>query len=299
MGAYGSPEFLPPSSNTNGDYSPLPNPPVKKCGGLKFAYAVLLILTILFAVDSVSCFYCIYIVPGICALIPAIGFAIAAHMVHSNIDAANVANGKATGRIYRKAINGYKGNGTNVNYLNPESALAYFRYHPIKTHNAGSVIACIAVPILASVAISTTVPANISFNDMQSAAAGLVSAPAAEPAPKKSVNESEYKKQCKSYDYKDILRNPTNYSGKKVKLSGNAYQVQNLGNHFQIILQLENSNGYVLVDYNLSESGKGRVLQGDDITVYGTCDGIQQMKTTTGGTTDTVKFSAQFVDVSK
>lgn len=299
MGAYGSPEFLPPSNSGNDGYPPPQNQSVKKCGGLKFAYAVLLILSIICTVDAVACFYCIYIIPGICALIPAIGFAIAAHMVHSNIDAANVANGKATARIYRKAISGYKSNGTNVNYLNPESALAYFRYHPIKPHNAGSVIACIAVPILASVAISAAVPANLSLTDIKSAAAGFTSSPTTEFAPKKSVNESEYKKQCKSYDYKDILRNPANYSGKKVKLSGNAYQVQNLGNHFQIILQFESSSGYVLIDYNLSESGKGRILQGDNITVYGTCDGIQQMKTTTGGTTDTVKFSAQFVDISK
>lgn len=90
----------------------------------------------------------------------------------------------------------------------------------------------------------------------------------------------EYASQCVSVDYSDVERNPDNYKGEKVKISGKVIQVSEglLGG---VTLRVSCNGNVWYVTYSRDE-GESRILENDTITCYGECDGVQSYLTVLG-----------------
>ena len=83
-----------------------------------------------------------------------------------------------------------------------------------------------------------------------------------------------YSKDCEIVDYNDVERNPDNYKGKKIKISGKVIQVSE-GLFDSVTLRVEESDGNVWYVTYSREDGESRILEKDSITCYGECDGIE------------------------
>lgn len=100
----------------------------------------------------------------------------------------------------------------------------------------------------------------------------------------KKVSKKEYKQSCESFDldkYKDILRNPDNYNGKKIKLKGKVTQViEGWFDSFTLYIEDKNGNTW---DMNYTyKDNESRKLEGDNITVYGELNGTAKSETILG-----------------
>jgi hypothetical protein len=305
MGAYGSPELFPPSDSN--EYANQPQKPqLKKCGGLKFAYTILLILTTLLALNTAFCFYCAYVVTAIYSLIPTIGLAVAAHMVHSNIDAVNVINGNATGRIHRQAIKKYRSNGTNVNYLTPESALAYFRYHPIKVNSAGKIIATAVIPFTICALLLSATPymnAQPTLQPVEQKTDSSLVRQSKNISSRQDETEAAYKASCRQYTYEQIARNPNSYKGKRIKLTAKVNQIQDVGNGTEMLLLEMSTNSSNTLDgslyalYSPKNDNEERILENDKVTLYGVMDGLQTYTTIMGNSRSVPKLTIEYRNI--
>ncbi|WOC33245.1 MULTISPECIES: OB-fold protein [Caproicibacterium] len=298
MGAYGSPEHLPPN-NQNFSYT-AGNPPPKKHTGQKVAYAVLFFLSAVFTLCTVSLLCGGYISTGILMAVETLGLMAATHMVHTNIDATNVANGIPTGRIYRKALNGYRSNGAVVNHLNPESAISYFRYHPIKMKSSGKIIAAVVAPFIVCLLISGILP--YSSDTTQQVQAGIHLYSSTSPVSKTST-EAEYKASCKTIAFQQIARNPNKYKGQNVKLTATVQQIQDTGDGTQMLLLEADSDSEHTSDsslyalYTPESENEDRILENDKITVYGVLNGLQTYTTVMGDSRSVPKINIRYRDI--
>lgn len=100
----------------------------------------------------------------------------------------------------------------------------------------------------------------------------------------KKVSKKEYKQSCESFDldkYNDILRNPDNYNGKRIKLKGKVTQVIE-GWFGSFTLYVEDKDGNTW-DMNYTyKDNESRKLDGDTITVYGELNGTAKSETVLG-----------------
>ena len=92
------------------------------------------------------------------------------------------------------------------------------------------------------------------------------------------ANEKEdYIADCSTPSYDDVARNPDNYEGRKVKISGSVIQVSesflNIFDTNSVDFRVETPEGIWYVTYSRPE-GESRILEGDYITCYGECDGV-------------------------
>lgn len=90
----------------------------------------------------------------------------------------------------------------------------------------------------------------------------------------------EYASQCITVDYSDVERNPDNYKGEKVKISGKVIQVSE-GFLDSVTLRVSCNGNVWYVTYSRKE-GESRILENDSITCYGECDGVQSYLTVLG-----------------
>lgn len=91
-----------------------------------------------------------------------------------------------------------------------------------------------------------------------------------------------YSKGCEIVVYNDVERNPDNYKGKKIKISGKVIQVSE-GLFDSVTLRLEESDGNVWYVTYQREDGESRILEKDNITCYGECDGVETYTSVLGG----------------
>lgn len=82
-----------------------------------------------------------------------------------------------------------------------------------------------------------------------------------------------YKNECETVSYGDIERNPEDYEGKKIKVSGKVIQVSE-GWLDGVTLRVDNNGETWYVTYTHKEN-ESRILEGDYITCYGVCDGVK------------------------
>ena len=95
-----------------------------------------------------------------------------------------------------------------------------------------------------------------------------------------NISEQDYKKLCKYYDYNDILRNPDKYKEKFCIVSGTVDQTIEGWLSDSIFITDSNGNKWGCVySYNKGES---KILEGDNITVYGELDGTTTSRTLLG-----------------
>ncbi len=107
--------------------------------------------------------------------------------------------------------------------------------------------------------------------------------------------KNSYIKKCKTYDYKTIQRKPDKHKGKNIKVSGTVIQVLE-GWFGSVGLRLEDSNGDVwYINYSYSD-GEDKILEDDNITVYGECTGTETYKTVLGSSVTVPSIDAEYIN---
>jgi hypothetical protein len=129
--------------------------------------------------------------------------------------------------------------------------------------------------------------------------------PSKVPSQKPPANPvAQYKKQCASYKYKDIARNPNSYKGKPAKFKGQVFQIQEAWGYDVILLQVTKGeygvwNDSIYIEYTPKSDNESRILQNDIITVYGELNGIKTYTTIWGSSASVPYLKAQYVDISQ
>lgn len=88
------------------------------------------------------------------------------------------------------------------------------------------------------------------------------------------ANKESYINQCETVDYADVERNPNQYKGKQIYVSGSVIQVSE-GLFNSVTLRVDQGGGNCwYVTYTRKDENESRILEGDWLTFYGECDGV-------------------------
>lgn len=110
----------------------------------------------------------------------------------------------------------------------------------------------------------------------------------------KQLERDEYINQCETVKYSDVERNPDNYDGRKVKISGKVVQVSE-GWFDSVTMRIDCSGNMWYVTYS-REEGESRILEGDSITCYGECDGVTSYTTILGSQVTIPSLKMEYYD---
>lgn len=114
-----------------------------------------------------------------------------------------------------------------------------------------------------------------------------------------STNLSSYQEVT----YDQIARTPDDYQDKEVKLSGQVMQVQNdAGGAIVLMWQNDDSDSLVMVYIDEADMPtNGKILEDDEVTIYGHGDGTQKYKTTLGAKNEVplIRSDATTIDSGK
>lgn len=97
------------------------------------------------------------------------------------------------------------------------------------------------------------------------------------------ADRDDYISQCETVSYSDVERNPDTYDGKYVKISGKVVQVME-GFFDSVTMRIDCDGNMWYVTYARSD-GESRILEGDRITCYGECDGVESYTSLIGQVT--------------
>lgn len=110
----------------------------------------------------------------------------------------------------------------------------------------------------------------------------------AEEKAKKEQEEKEFKASCQTYTFEQMARNPDNFKGTNVKITGEVVQVieglYSNGLRVNITPKGAYSTYYtdtIYVNY-VPEKGEDKILEDDIITIYGTAQGDYSYTSTLG-----------------
>jgi len=107
---------------------------------------------------------------------------------------------------------------------------------------------------------------------------------AAEAAMALSKAEAEEKKGYETgITYKQLARTPDEYEGKKVKFSGTVLQVVEGDSEVNLRVAANSNYNNILYVYYPSSITKVRVLEEDNVTLYGVSEGLYTYESTMGG----------------
>ena len=114
---------------------------------------------------------------------------------------------------------------------------------------------------------------------------------------KEASTKSDYVAKCQEYDYNEIQRNPDNYKDKYIKVSGKVIQVSN-GLFNSVTLRVNDANDntwYVTYSY---DKGESKILDSDNITVYGKSKGVTTYTSITGASITIPSVKASYIDIN-
>lgn len=102
----------------------------------------------------------------------------------------------------------------------------------------------------------------------------------AQVAAAKKEKRDNYISQCQTVSYSDVARNPSNYDGTKIKITGRVVQVAE-GLFDSVTMRIDCGGNMWYVTYS-REEGESRILEGDQIVGYGECSGVTSYTTVLG-----------------
>lgn len=115
---------------------------------------------------------------------------------------------------------------------------------------------------------------------------------------------TDYKKSCASYKYKDVLRNPEKYTGKKAYWFGEVLQVVDKTELYATYrvgvscTKYKYIGGYSCPDaIYVTYFGEGNFIEDDIVKMYGTMNGTETYTTVLGASVTIPKFTAQYIDL--
>ena len=112
-----------------------------------------------------------------------------------------------------------------------------------------------------------------------------------------TISEEEYKEMCNTYAYKDLARNPENFKGIKIVLSGEVIQVMESGKKLELRVNMDGDyDQTVYVKYTL-KNGEGRILEGDQINIYGTFEGLKTYTSVLGAEITLPRIDAKYIEL--
>ena len=94
------------------------------------------------------------------------------------------------------------------------------------------------------------------------------------------AEKDSYISQCETIAYSDVERNPDTYKGKLIKVTGEVIQVSE-GWFDSVTMRISSNNNIWYVTY-FRKDGESRILEGDNITCYGECNGVTSYTSVVG-----------------
>ena len=109
-------------------------------------------------------------------------------------------------------------------------------------------------------------------------------------------DREEYIANCQEVDYSDVERNPDNYDGTYVVVTGEVLQVsEGLFNIVTLRVGTYDEPWYITY---YRDDGESRVLEGDYVTVYGKCTGVTTYISVMGSSITIPSMTAEIIDVN-
>lgn len=118
------------------------------------------------------------------------------------------------------------------------------------------------------------------------------------PAPEtKSPEEvrAEYIAGCETVVYKDVERNPSDFEGRYIAVTGEVIQVSE-GWFNTVTLRIKNEDGTWYATYT-REDNEPRILEDDIITAYGECTGVETYSTVLGSKMTIPAMEIEYYDL--
>lgn len=111
----------------------------------------------------------------------------------------------------------------------------------------------------------------------------------------KAESREEYIANCETVVYSDVERNPQNFEGKNIVISGNVIQVSE-GWFNSVTLRIESDSGIWYATYT-RDSSESRILENDTITAYGECTGVETYTTLLGAKMTIPAIKIKYYDI--
>lgn len=140
-----------------------------------------------------------------------------------------------------------------------------------KQSNSGCAVAILAIIVLCGACSALSKPLNEKVEENRQAESLAATEAMTEP----TESEEEYRASCEEYAYKDVLRNPEQYIGKRVKVTvkiSSVHEASWLNDTKYYFANTKADFGwygdrYGVFDYRVTQDPK--LLEDDIITVYG------------------------------
>lgn len=127
----------------------------------------------------------------------------------------------------------------------------------------------------------------------------------AEEKAKKEQEESSFKASCQNYTFEQLARNPENFKGTNVKLTGEVVQVMEglYSNSLRVNITKEGTyttyyKDTIYVNY-VPKEGEDKILEEDIITIYGTAQGDYSYTSTLGATITLPFVDGKYITIEK
>lgn len=106
--------------------------------------------------------------------------------------------------------------------------------------------------------------------------------------------KKSYIKSCKKYDYKSIMRKPKDYKGKKIKVKGKIYQIEDGYFDSTTFTIYDSDDNLWMINYSYSKNEE-RLLEDDFVEIYGESTGTTQYTTILGNKNKVCSIDAEYI----
>lgn len=127
----------------------------------------------------------------------------------------------------------------------------------------------------------------------------------AEEKAKKEEEETDFKANCKTYTFEQIARNPDNFKGTNVKLTGEViqtlYGTASVDLRINITKEGKYSTYYTDTIYAVyyPEEGEDKILEGDIVTIYGISEGDYTYTSTIGSQITLPLIEIKYIELNE
>ena len=108
--------------------------------------------------------------------------------------------------------------------------------------------------------------------------------------------------QCKSYDYKEIARNPEAHNGEFANFTGEVIQVMEENGAYTLRVNITKGEYDIWTDtilvYYLGSAENNRILEDDIIDMYGQLAGMYTYTTVMGADNTVPLMYAEYIDIN-
>lgn len=112
--------------------------------------------------------------------------------------------------------------------------------------------------------------------------------------------ENEYKEQCQTYSYEDIMRYPDTYNKTLAVFKGEIVQILRSGNTFQMRINVTDKGFYytdtLYVFY--TQKDNENFLEYDIVILYGELRGTQKYQSVLGAQIEIPRMYAQYIELA-